>query len=787
MKKIYFLIALLPVFFNAFSQNISGTVYDEKGNQLPGASISLSNSYAGTVSDAAGNYRISKLKKWKYGIHVSAVGYEQQDSVVEISNDDITLNFHLKLSDILTDEVTVSALRATHNTPIAYSNLNTKEIAENNIGRDVPYLLDFTPSTVSNSDAGTGVGYTTLRVRGTDITRINVTLDGIPVNDAESHGVWWVDLPDYSSSTDDIQIQRGAGTSTNGAAAFGANINFRTNVLKKNPYAQTDYSYGSFNTQKTTLKAGTGLLNNHFSFDARLSEISSDGYIDRASSDLKSYFISGVYVDKKNMFRINVFQGLENTYQAWYGVPKDSLKTNRTYNPYTYDNQVDNYNQTNYQAFYTRELNRNLNFNVAVHYTKGFGYYEEYKKDQAFADYGLENITLKDTVLTSTDLIRRKWLNNDFYGGIYSINYTNKNLNIIFGGAANQYSGEHYGQIIWSRYAGNSEIRHEWYRNKGLKNDINNYLKLSYAVSSKINLWADLQYRIVRYKIDGVRESLENKDENHDYTFFNPKAGINFDFNENQNVYFSFATAHREPSRQNFDDADAGHQPKPESLQDFEAGYKFSSEQSVLTFGLYFMNYKDQLALTGEINDVGDAVMVNVPESYRAGIEITGGHTFFGKLKWSANAAFSQNKIKKFTEYVDNWDASQQIENYLGTTDLSFSPDIVAGNKFDFNFYKRFSIILTSKYVSQQFIDNTSSKVRSLDPYFVNNLMFQYDFKLKSIKEISFRFEINNLLNAQYETNAWVYRYYSGGQPYEENGYFPQAGINFTAAVGLIF
>ncbi len=794
MKKIFFLIALLPVFFNAFSQKISGTIYDENGNKIPGSVVSIVDSYSGVLTDSDGNFQFHKLKAGVYQISVSSVGFETQTISVELQNMDLAVDFRLKSSDILADEVTISAMRASRHTPVAFTNVDSKEIAKSNIGRDVPYLLDFTPATVSNSDAGAGVGYTTLRVRGSDITRINVTMDGIPVNDAESHGVWWVDMPDYSSSADDIQIQRGVGTSTNGAAAFGANINFRTNVLKKNPYAQTDFSYGSFNTQKATVKAGTGLLNNHFTVDARLSQIASDGYIDRASSKLKSYFVSAAYADKKNIFRVNVFQGQERTYQAWGGVPKDSLSTNRTYNPYTYNNEVDDYTQTNYQAFYTRELTKNLNFNVALHYTKGFGYYEQFKGNKDLSDFGIAEILLSDTVISSTDLIVRKYLDNDFYGGIYSLNFTRGNLNLTFGGAANRYNGRHFGQVIWTRYAGNSEIRHEWYRNTGLKDDINNYLKFSYAVSTKLNLWVDLQNRIVDYGISGVEDSREDIDLTHHYNFFNPKAGVNYDISDNQNVYFSFAVANREPSRSNFDDADDAHLPKPESMQDFEAGYKFNSSRALFSVGMYFMNYKDQLAMTGEINDVGDAVMVNVPKSYRAGIEITGGIALFDKLKWSVNAAFSENKILNFTEYVDNWDywndpATQplQYETYLGTTDLSFSPNIVAGNKFDFNVYKGFSIVLTSKYVGKQYIDNTSSEERKLNPYLVNNLMFEYNFKLKSIKEISLRFEINNLLNKKYETNAWVYRYVSGEEPGVVDGYFPQAGIHFMGGISLKF
>ena len=776
---------MLTIGINLFAQNISGTVKNDKNNIIPGAIISLKPENRNISSDKNGNFTFKNLKKGTYSLKISFIGYETVVKKITLTENDIYINIILKHSDIIADEVIVTAIRADKNTPVAYTNIGKNEIDQQNNGQDIPYLLDLTPSVVVSSDAGAGVGYTSMRIRGTDMTRINVTLDGIPLNDPESHGVWWVDLPDFASSVENIQIQRGVGTSVNGAAAFGANINFVSNEIHKKTYVDLNQTFGSFNTYKSTVKTGTGLLNNHFIFDFRLSKIHSDGYIDRAKSDLQSYYLSGTYVDKKNFFKVKLFSGTENTYQAWYGVPKDSLLTNRTYNPYTYENEVDNYTQKHVQFFYTHKFNNRLSLNFALHRTDGEGYYEQYKENQDFTDYKIDDLIIGNDTLTSTDLIRRKCLDNTFVGAVYSLKYRNKNVNIVFGGSANQYNGKHFGRIIWAQYTSNSDIRHEWYRNNGIKKELSNYLKINYKLKSHFNLWADLQLRNINYDITGTHDDLRDISQTHPYNFFNPKAGVSYQISDNQNSYLSFALANREPSRSNFTDAAPNETILPERLYDYEAGYKIQFENAAFDVNLYFMNYNNQLILNGEINNVGAYVMSNVPESYRAGIELSGGIKISNFLKWQGNATFSKNKIKNLTIYIDNWDTwGQETESYP-ETDISFSPSIIAGSKFTFNILKGFNAGFTSKYIGKQYIDNTQSKDRSLNPYFVNNLHISYTLKIRYIKEIGFNFFVNNIFNAQYESNAWVYRYKYAGKDYDMFGFYPQAGINFLAGISL--
>ncbi len=787
MKHLSLILIMLIFGINLFAQKIGGTIENEINEKIPGAIIKIQENDRQSTSDKNGYFEFKNVKRGDYTIEISFIGYETLVKKVSVKSKDINISVKLKQSDIIADEVIVTATRADNKTPIAYTNLNQKDIDKHNNGQDIPYLLDLTPSVVITSDAGAGVGYTGMRIRGTDMTRINVTLDGIPLNDPESHGVWWVDLPDFASSVNSIQVQRGVGTSSNGAAAFGANVNLISNKINKETYAELNQTYGSFNTYKSTVKAGTGLIKKHFAFDMRLSKIHSDGYIDRAKSDLQSYYLSGIYVDKKNFFKVKIFSGHENTYQAWYGVPKDSLITNRTCNPYTYDNEVDDYTQKHVQFFYTREFNKNLSLNFALHRTDGNGYYEQYKDDEDFFDYGLQNLIAGNDTIISTDLIRRKWLDNTFAGAVYSLKYQNKNFNLVFGGSANQYDGDHFGRIIWAKYMSNADIRYEWYRNKGIKKELNNYLKINYIFNSSINIWTDMQVRNINYNISGTHDDLRDISQTHPYNFFNPKAGISYKINQNNDAYFSFALANREPSRSNFKDAAPEEVILPETLYDFEAGYKTTFENVAFDVNFYFMNYKNQLVLTGEINNVGAYIMSNIPESYRAGVEISGGVKLTEFADWKMNATFSQNKIKNLTVYIDNWDTwGQETETY-SETDISFSPNIIAGSELSFKIYKEFNANLISKYVSRQFIDNTGNKVRSLDPYFVNNLRFSYTFHTKLIKNISFNLFINNVLNTQYESNAWVYTYISENKSNTDFGYFPQAGINFLGGISLKF
>ncbi len=784
--KLLILLVILPAL--AFSQfTLSGKIFNiENDESLPGGHIILDKN-ASTISKSNGNYAFKNLSAGTYQISISYLGFKTLIESIQIYENTI-LNFSLEPSLVLQDEVIISATKVNDKSPTTFSNLVKEEIAKKNLGRDIPYLLQSIPSVVVSSDAGVGVGYTGIRIRGTDITRINVTLNGIPLNDPESHGVFWVNMPDFSSSIESVQVQRGVGTSTNGSAAFGASINIETLNMKDEAYAEINSSAGSFNTFKNNLNFGSGLIDGKFTFDGRVSKITSDGFIDRAFSDLKSYFISGAYYGKSTIIKLNMFSGKERTYQAWNGVPKDKLVTDRTYNSYTYENETDNYQQDHYQMLFSQKINPDLLLNAALHYTHGEGYYEQFKEGRDFADYLLDPIVIGTSTIEETDLIQQKWLDNDFLGFTYSLKYDKNNLNAILGGAWNKFSGDHFGEVIWAQFASNADYRHRWYSNTGDKTDFNIFGKATYQANDQLSIYGDLQYRNINYDIDGFHDDLRDISQSNSFNFINPKAGIFYQINEKNNFYTSIAISNREPSRSDYRDSDANHQPQSEQLLDWELGYAYKTSELNLNASLYFMNYKDQLVLTGEINDVGAALLTNVEKSYRAGIEIHGGIKLTSILDWEFNATLSENKIKDFTAYVDNWSPPySQIPENLGNTTLSFSPSLIAGSTINLNPSDDFQVIFISKYVSRQYIDNTANKSRSLDPYLVNNLHFEYQFKANFVKGITARLMVNNLFDEKYETNAWVYRYFSDGIESAFDGYFPQAGINFMAGLSVRF
>jgi len=776
--------AMFPAFgFAQFS--VSGIITDsETSDPLLGAHVVVKGTYRAVSADNKGYYKIDKLKKGSYTLIVSYVGYQTLEKEIKIKSNE-RLNFTLQTRPVLEDAVIIKATRADEKSPYTYTNISRKNINNLNLGQDLPVLLEFSPSIVTTSDAGNGIGYSGMRIRGTDMTRINVTINGIPYNDPESHGVFWVDLPDFASSVDNIQIQRGVGTSTNGAAAFGASINIQTTKMSTESYGEIQSSFGSFNTLKNTLLFGTGLINGKWSIDGRLSKINSDGYIDRASSDLKSYFITGSLYGKNSLLKVNMFSGKEKTYQAWYGVPKDSLETNRTYNPYTYENQTDNYQQDHYQVIYSKDIRKDLNVNIALFYIKGKGYYEAFEEDATLTDFALEPVITGNDTITDSDIIQQKWLDNDFYGATYSLKYKRSKTEYILGGAVNKYVGDHFGEVIWAQHAGNSEIRHRWYDNQGVKTDFNIFGKTTVSLHEKLNLFVDLQFRSAKIQMDGIHDDFRNLSQEHTFNFINPKLGCFFVVNEKHQTYFSFAISNREPSRTNYRDADNGYQPKSEKLLNYELGYNFRTQRILLNLNLFHMSYKDQLVLTGEINNVGAAIMTNVPESYRTGLELSLGLKLAQKIHWQTNMSLSTNKIKNYTEYVDNWDTWTQIANYLGETDLSFSPAVVSGSIIEYTPFKGFQVQFLSKYVGKQFIDNTSSDERSLDPYFVNNVKFSYSVKALSFEEIQINFLFNNIFNVLYENNAWAYRYYESGTFKVLDGYFPQAGRQFFCGIIL--
>ncbi len=802
MKKTFLITGFILAQVALLAQvTINGRVTEkESGDPLPGTHIQVENTFNAAITDAEGNYQLTRLRAGEYTLKSSFIGFKTEIITCNITKD-TTINIAMEATAILGEEVNIIATRAGEKYPTAYTTLSNKKIEEVNLGKDLPYIVQSTPSLVVTSDAGNGIGYTKLNIRGTDLTRINVTINGIPINDAESQGVWFVDLPDIASSSENIQIQRGVGTSTNGAGAFGASINILTTETNPDPYGELFASCGSFNSWKTTLKFGSGILKSGFAVDGRLSYISSDGYIDRATSKLKSFYVSGGYYGKNTTLKLITFSGHERTYQAWEGVPLDSLATNRTYNPagqYTdslgqicyYKNQIDNYQQDYYQMIFSQRLGSKWTINGALFLTNGKGYYENYKSGQSFSDYGLNDVIIGGDTITSTSLVNQKWLDNSFYGLTFSTNYMLPDkLRVIIGGGITQYYGKHFGKVIWAQYASNGDNERHWYDNTGLKNDINIYTKATWQVIKKLSLFADLQYRYVDYRMNGILDDLQRIDQTHTFHFINPKAGLFYDFTEHLNAYFSFSIGNREPSRNNYKDADPNRMPAAERLYDYELGAKITRSIWMAGVNLYFMDYTDQLVLTGEINNVGEAIMVNVPKSYRAGIEVSAGISLWKKVRWDVHGTFSLNKIRDFTEYVDDydsaWNFTGQTSRNLGTTDLSFSPGILVGSILTYKPVKGLSWSLFSNYVGKQYIDNTSSDERSLHAYFVNNLRLAYSFKLKPFREIGIILMFSNLFNRRYETNAWIYRYNYANQAYDVNGYFPQALINYMVGITL--
>ncbi len=803
------LIGLITIQASAQS-NYDGTVIDENGEPMVGVNIVLKDTYLGTISDTDGAFKINTRNSNNTNLIFTFVGYETKE--VEAGNN---MQVSLTPSAIMASEVVVSAVRANKEAPVAYSEMTQEELEKINFGQDLPFLLNQMPSVVTNSDAGAGVGYTNFRIRGTDMSRINVTVNGIPLNDGESQGVFWVNMPDFAASVDKLQVQRGIGTSTNGAASFGASVNLSTLNSASKASAFLDNSYGSFNTWKNSVSASTGLLANKLAFDVRLSRISSDGFIDRGWSDLKSYYFSGGYYGEKTTVKFINFSGQEHTYQAWNGVPKVKLENDiagmekliahdgwtdeeaanlyasdaRTFNRYLYENQTDNYQQDHYQLHFTHEVNDQFNLTAAGHYTRGKGYYESYKYDRKFEDYnvGFDEVVVNGETMDRTDLIQRKWLDNHFYGITFSGNYQTERTHLIVGGAYNEYDGDHYGNVIWAEVNNGIDHNHEWYRNNGLKKDFNMFAKLNYNITDAISLYGDLQYRNVRYNMSGIHDDFADLTQSYNFDFFNPKFGFNYNIKDGHRLFASFATTKREPTRSDFRDAPADRKPRPESLIDYEVGYELSNKSSFLNLTFYYMDYKDQLVLTGQINDVGAPITVNVPESYRTGLEVSGGVVIFSNFNWLANFTVSSNKIKNFTEYVDNWDTWGQESKELGETDIAFSPELTVGSQFNYIPVNGLTVSLISKYVSDQFIDNTSSNERKLDAWFVNDLLINYDFNVAKVGDFNIGMKVNNLFNEEYESNAWVYRYYLSDEHNVLDGYYPQAGTNFMLRLGMKF
>ncbi|MFT3911008.1 MAG: TonB-dependent receptor [Ferruginibacter sp.] len=690
----------------------------------------------------------------------------------------------------LLQPVEINAVRAKDKTPVAKTTLSAEEIKKNNIGQDLPFILNQTPSVVVNSDAGNGIGYTGIRIRGSDASRINVTLNGIPYNDAESQGTFFVDLPDIASSASNIQVQRGVGTSSNGAAAFGGSINVATNEIITKRSLEFTSNAGSYNSFRNSLMLHSGLLAKHFTIDVRLSHIRSDGYIERASSRLRSFFTSAAYIDKKNSLRINIFSGKEKTYQAWYGIDSATLATHRRYNPAgtekndePYSNQTDNYTQTHYQLFYNRSFNSYWKGNIAFFLTKGKGYYEEYKAGESLTDYGLPVYINGVDTIESTDLVRRLWLDNNFYGSVFSVQYEKKKTNIIIGGSMNEYDGKHFGEIIQAIPLQQViPVNYRWYNLKADKKDFSGYVKWTQQFLKHWQSFIDVQVRSVDYNLYGFKNNPALTVKNN-YTFFNPKIGITYTKNKMQ-FYISYARASKEPNRDDFETGKT-QQPSPEYLDDFEAGFDYKNKNYNLGISLYYMQYKDQLVLTGKINDVGAYTRTNIPDSYRAGIELQGAIRFNKYISVNGNISFSENKIKNFTEYLDDYDNGGQQLNIYKRPTIAFSPAVVAAASINVFPIRNAELNLMSKYVSRQYLDNTSRKTRSLNPYYLEDIRLAYNFIIKGTSSIKVFVQANNVFSKKYEPNGYSFSYIYGGTVTTENYYLPMAPFNMVAGLTL--
>ncbi|MEX0663054.1 MAG: TonB-dependent receptor [Balneolaceae bacterium] len=817
LKYTLLLFGLIFSVHSIHAQTINGRVLDSSSQEpLQGASVIESGTTNGTSTDRNGDFSLS-LSGESDQISVRYIGYLTQ--TITLSGDGDELEIIMERQPISTGEVFVSATRVDDSTPIAYSNISRAEIESNNLGQDIPFLIDSTPSVVSTSDAGAGIGYTGLRIRGVDPGRINVTINGIPVNDSESHGVFWVNMPDLASSTQNIQIQRGVGTSTQGAGAFGGSMNLQTANMKADPYGEFNTSVGSFGTQKFNIQMGSGIMDNGWQFEGRLSKIDSDGFIDRASSDLQSYYLTAARHGDRSLLKADVFSGSEVTYQAWNGIPEPILENdaaelehyintlfldqqsadhlrdnlgNRQFNEFTYQNQVDEYQQDHYQLHYSYKLTDHWIANASLHYTYGSGFFEEFQTDDDLSNYNINPVEVGNETIESSDLIRRRWLDNHFYGTVFSTEFEQPdNWTFTLGGGYNEYDGDHFGEVIWSRFAGDSDLGDQYYNNNGFKTDFNVYGKLNYYFTDDFNLFTDLQYRTVSYKFLGLQVndqtgSIEDVAQQDRINFFNPKVGLVYNLADGHRTFASLSVGGKEPTRSDYVDSSVDSRPDAERLFDYEAGYSGTFNRFDVAVNLYYMLYKDQLVLTGAVNDVGSYVRENVSDSYRAGIELETGVRISDQFLWSGNATFSQNKIDEYVRFIDDYDQGGQQSETFESTDIAFSPGIIANSIFTYH-WEGLTSEWTSKYVGKQYLDNTQNDSRSIDPYWVNDLRFSYGFEnLPYVGGINFALQINNVLDQEYVSNGYTFGYVLGGEQ-NYNYYYPQAGRNILASMQIRF
>ena len=725
------------------------------------------------------------------------------------------------LSPIHLSEVVVQATRTDVKSPVPHSNLSAEKIARQYHAQDIPYLLSAVPSLVETSDGGVGTGYSGLRIRGSDPTRINVTINGLPLNDAESQGVFWVNLPDLASSATEIQVQRGVGTSSNGAGAFGASVNLDLSKVSSERFATVSNTLGSFGTRKHSLLVGTGLLEGKVAFTARLSGVYSDGYVDRASADMEAIHLSGSYLDERQSAQFHLLSGHEVTYQAWNGLPAQYLENEslRTFNTAgaerpgsSYPDEVDNYTQRHFLAHYKRVLTPKLHLQLNGHYTRGFGYFEQYKADQNMGDYGLPLGLVVDTVIPPMDLVRRRWLDNDFYGGTFALRLlpaTTWKPTFLLGGSWSHYEGKHFGEVIWAEFFTGAPNDYWYYENSANKQDANVFLKVEVSPTQRFSAFLDLQLRAVRYKFLGFDNELNNVQQTASLPFFNPKIGATYSFSSAWQGYSFLGVGHREPNRDDYTQSTPSSRPLPEQMLDLEAGIRRFGKKWTASANFFWMQYRDQLVLDGRINDVGAYIRTNVPDSWRRGLEIEATGQIGRLISLGGSAAFSQNKIRSFTEYRDNWDSGEQETVIHRNSDLAFSPNLIARGEATFVIKPRnlsqtseLSTTLVGKYVSQQFLDNTSNAQTSLPGYFVSDLRLNYDLTQVIGKQASVIVSLNNLFDNKYASNGWAYRYISegydarpdnaytrleGGSVYHQAGFFPQAGRHWMATLRVSF
>ena len=750
---------------------------------IVGAIVKVSPGNQSGVSAANGLVSF-KLNEGDYVVNVHFLGYQDVEANTALSGEktDVFVSMQAEVTEL--QSVELLALKAGADDPFAKSELNKEELEQLDNGRDIPFVLDQEPSVVTTSDAGAGVGYTNMRVRGSDITRINVTVNGIPLNDPESHGVWWVNTPDLVSSTSGIQLQRGVGTSTNGAGAFGASLNLEAGVQDNQPSATLHLGGGSFNTTRATVGFNTGSLNQNWWASGRLSNIQSAGYVDRARSDLQSYFVSGGFRNEKTSVRAVVFGGGEETYQAWNGVDSATFADNPTFNSAGaiydengnitsyYDNEVDNYKQDHYQLHINQLLSKYWSLNLSGHYTYGRGYYEQYRQDEDMKFYNLDPVIMGSDTISTTDLVRRKWLDNDYYGGIFNVAYSKNKVNLIIGGGYHAYEGRHYGEVIWARFASNSEIRNRYYESYSNKQDFNVYAKINYALNDQIILFADAQVRTVDYKGEGLDDDVGQFSFAQSNTFFNPKVGLTYFIKDDLKFYASYAVANKEPNRTDLLYADPNDLPIPETLQDIEVGIDYVQNKYSVSANIFYMNYANQLVLTGQLDNVGSPIRENVGNSFRSGIELVWGVRLTNWLTWNANATYSQNRNIKYRE--EQPDGS--VRN-LGNTNIAYSPNIIAASSFKFFPVQHFTVELYSKYVGAQYLSNSDIESHILPDYFLNDLRLSYDIQAPSVKGLRVYFNVQNLFDVKYASNGYTWGPYAY--------YYAQAGINVMGGVVL--